>query len=550
MKRNSFIKVLTLCVILCTFFTQNIYATDVQKFLCDGNIELSGVADDSERDSHLGVIITKQDMDWLDETVWKEPQNNQIVFADDIETDFDGKYKFNIFLEEMGTYNVTVGTGQYKIVFTDAKANADTLERMNTAASGEEVYSILKTSKAVQALILDDEIFLKLYEESDDVLQKLSEIIYEEIKKNKITDADECTEMVYKACAAVMLNGDSKYVIDNIDSYITYMHLDKINLDKYYNKSCAKYITTLIKNEKINSLSNMNHRLFEAILLANIRYNDSISNLKSMLEDYADELETKASKVTDSLVRSMVGKTYTLDQVKSYINSYTEPTSDRGNGGGSSGTVTDRKTTSGVIPPKIETASPITGEIIPNEEVGRFEDLDTVPWAEQFIKKLALKGIIEGRTSRCFCPNESITREEFVKLLVSVFSINVIGEDMRFDDVTSDDWYYPYVKCAYNAGIITGISASEFGAGQPITRQDMAVMTARAAYIAGLELTNVYEEKEFADEEMFSDYAVEDIHALQRAGIMKGDDTESFAPNANSTRAEAAVVISAIYDLL
>ena len=131
-----------------------------------------------------------------------------------------------------------------------------------------------------------------------------------------------------------------------------------------------------------------------------------------------------------------------------------------------------------------------------------------------------------------------------------VLSLNVIGEEPGFTDVSETDWFYPYVKTAYNAEIITGISEDFFGAGQEITRQDMGVMTTRALRISGVEPTAVAAETDYADEADIADYALEAAHALQKAGIMKGNENGAFLPRDNATRAEAAVLIYGIYGRL
>lgn len=559
---NSYMRILirpvAVSAVLCIFGVQAVYAEDVQKFLCDGNIQITGTTDEAEPGDTLGVFITDEKFDWLDENLWKSEPIDSIIYTDEITVGENGEYTFDIFLDEMGTYNVFVGSKSYKILFTDAQTNADMIERVNSAGSSSELYDILKTPEAVQALILDDDIFMGIYNDSGEALKKLADIIYEESKNNKITDTNEYIDMVYKACIAVMLNGDSVISVSDIDNYKDYLLLDKIGLDKYYNKSYSVYATELIKKEKITSVSDFDERLMEALLLSNIRYNDSISNLVSMLKEYADELSISPDKITETLVRSMVGKTYTLDELKNYVNSSSSSSSSSSSGGGNSGggssgggtTVRQPSGSGGGLPSSVTTSESMNGTVIPNDKIAYFDDLRTVPWAEQAINKLALKGIISGRAEGMFCPNENITREEYVKLLVTVFSLNVVGDDMSFDDVDESSWYYPYVNCAYNAGIITGVSESIFGTGQPITRQDMAVMTARAAYIAGLELTEQNEESEYGDETDIADYAAEDVHMLQKAGLMVGDDAGCFVPKANATRAEAAMVISAIYDLL
>ena len=172
-----------------------------------------------------------------------------------------------------------------------------------------------------------------------------------------------------------------------------------------------------------------------------------------------------------------------------------------------------------------------------------FEDLEGYEWAEEYIQALFEKGIVKGKGQRLFCPGDAVTREEFVKMITEAYSLNVVGNDMAFEDVGEDDWFFPYVKSAYYAGIINGVSETCFGAGQPITRQEMAVIADRASYVAGVGLTESAEKTVFADGAEIDDYAAEAVEKLQRAKILNGDENGRFNPHGAATRAETAKVI-------
>ena len=157
---------------------------------------------------------------------------------------------------------------------------------------------------------------------------------------------------------------------------------------------------------------------------------------------------------------------------------------------------------------------------------------------------------IAGKTKTEFCPNDSITREEFVKLLTAAFSLDVVGSGMQFEDVKETDWYYDYVRSAYYAEIVNGVSETLFGAGQPITRQDIAVMSYRAANISGVEISSKAEAITFLDEGAIAEYAYEAVKVMQSGGILNGDENRNFRPVEHATRAEAAKIIFSIYQLM
>ena len=80
-----------------------------------------------------------------------------------------------------------------------------------------------------------------------------------------------------------------------------------------------------------------------------------------------------------------------------------------------------------------------------------------------------------------------------------------------------------------------------FGTGLEITRQDAAVMLARAI---GAENG----EGSFSDDSEIADYAKGSVYALKDKGIISGREDGSFDPYGKCTRAECAVMISKAID--
>ena len=146
--------------------------------------------------------------------------------------------------------------------------------------------------------------------------------------------------------------------------------------------------------------------------------------------------------------------------------------------------------------------------------------------------------IINGYEDGSFKPNNSITREEFVTIIVNAFGLKNDGAVSDFEDVSSNDWFYTYVSSAVDAGIVSGISDNSFGTGMNITRQDVAVLVARA-----LKAENGVSSESFADDEEISAYASDSVYFLKDAGIISGRDGNRFVPKDECTRAECAVII-------
>ncbi len=102
------------------------------------------------------------------------------------------------------------------------------------------------------------------------------------------------------------------------------------------------------------------------------------------------------------------------------------------------------------------------------------------------IAALATRGIINGKTDTTFDPDATMTRAEFAAVIVRGLGLPEITESV-FVDIPSDRWYAGYVGAAYHYGIIKGISSTNFNPEGTISREEAAVMVARAAKLCGMD---------------------------------------------------------------
>ncbi|MBR5504940.1 MAG: S-layer homology domain-containing protein [Clostridia bacterium] len=229
--------------------------------------------------------------------------------------------------------------------------------------------------------------------------------------------------------------------------------------------------------------------------------------------------------------KAIVGKTYqTLAALAEAINENIKtdaPPSQRpssGSGGGSS-----------VIPaPPVVT--PVGGNDAPS--ASGFADMAGYEWAADAVSALKNMGVINGKSDSSFAPADNVTREEFVKMLISLLGISVNGATADFADADKGAWYYPYISAAANGGIVNGVGNGVFGVGMNITRQDIATIACRAMGITASDALVT-----FSDEASIADYAKDGVAALASHGIISGMGDGSFAPTANATRAQAAKIL-------
>lgn len=171
-----------------------------------------------------------------------------------------------------------------------------------------------------------------------------------------------------------------------------------------------------------------------------------------------------------------------------------------------------------------------------------FSDLEKTHWAYDAVCELKDKNIISGDGDGYFRPEDSITREEFLKILLLAFGVEIKAGSDSFSDVSEGSWYEDYVSTAYALGITKGKDNDSFGVGDKIKREEMAVFVQRMAAIKGLSLPQGGKPS-FDDEEEINDYAKAAVSSLSESGIINGMGNNLFMPAQNSTRAEAAVII-------
>lgn len=166
-------------------------------------------------------------------------------------------------------------------------------------------------------------------------------------------------------------------------------------------------------------------------------------------------------------------------------------------------------------------------------------------WAKADIEYLASLGIVNGKSEGAFCPDDLLTRAEFVKILAvaSHEDLSAYGGGGVFSDVTTDKWYNPYVNWANQKGVVKGITAETFEPNQNINRQDMAVMLYRYAGVMGITLSENSNSAQFADDGSIAGYAKEAVYIMRSMGIINGMGQNNFAPLNNATRAQACAIV-------
>lgn len=170
-----------------------------------------------------------------------------------------------------------------------------------------------------------------------------------------------------------------------------------------------------------------------------------------------------------------------------------------------------------------------------------FEDVPATYWGYDYIMDLYENGIVNGTTATLFMPEANVTRAEFTKMAAGIFGLTATSTVSQFTDVPAGEWFTPYVIAASEAGIVQGVSETEFAPNDNVTREQMAAIIGRQLGTTSTAAIT------FTDAASIEDYARPYVAALAEAGYLTGDETGAFNPKNNATRAEAAALLDRVY---
>lgn len=501
-------------------------------FANDGYIELGGTMSFADENSFvvLSVVGGKNSGGSA------MPDGGNILYVSEKNASAKGEWNFDFALENSGFYTAYVGskaldenevTEFYFINITKFDAAAAALNNAETEA---EISEILKNSAAD----------LGVPSTGINNTESVSKLLKSELDGKSVPEPKEMQRLLKICCMIADLNGGK---ISTLKEYADVLCKD--------GAACADYLTDTVLGDACEKLSKKGfggseefYNKAEDVIIVSAINNGSADTVKDILSDYKTKLVTNGVSISDKLAEAMTKQSFSdIADVKKFIANYTESgsggnssSSGSGGSGGSGSSFGSKNTYSGK-----EAELPNTGDE-DSKMIYPFDDIADIPWAADAITQLSYRGVLNGKSERIFMPNDNVTREEFAKITAIGFGLNLINTECPFDDVDENDWAYPYIRSAYKAGIIKGVSDTEFGYGQNITREDLCVMIDRMIEIGELTLPQNNESVTFADEGAVSEYAKESVHRLARADIVSGDGT-NFNPKAYATRAEAAKIV-------
>ncbi len=179
-----------------------------------------------------------------------------------------------------------------------------------------------------------------------------------------------------------------------------------------------------------------------------------------------------------------------------------------------------------------------------------FSDVKESKWFYPAVKTVYDAGFMEGKSGKKFEPDATMTRAELVTLLSRLAGADVsgYGSAVNFKDMKKKSWFTDAVGWAVKSSLVNGYEDNTFRPNDPILRQELASLLIRFFEYVGLEMRDAPEITAFSDISSVPKWARDNVEALRRTGLIKGDDAGRFNPKNTASRAEVATITMRMLD--
>lgn len=177
----------------------------------------------------------------------------------------------------------------------------------------------------------------------------------------------------------------------------------------------------------------------------------------------------------------------------------------------------------------------------PEEPAMPFTDVNEGDWFYDVVLYAYDNGLMTGVSATEFAPNTATTRGMIVSMLARLEGVTS-AESAGFTDVADNDWYATAVNWAASEGIVNGFEDDTFRPNAPITREQMAAILYNYADYKGYDVSARADLSDYADAASISSWA-EDVLAWANAeGLINGMTATTIDPQGATTRAQTAAM--------
>ena len=169
-----------------------------------------------------------------------------------------------------------------------------------------------------------------------------------------------------------------------------------------------------------------------------------------------------------------------------------------------------------------------------------FIDIAPNAWYKDAVQYAYDNGLMTGVSDTEFAPEATTTRAMIVSILARLENVTS-AEAAGFADVSADDWYAIAVNWAASAGVVSGTGDGNFSPNAAITREQLAAMLMNYSAWKGEDVSARADLSAYSDQP--STWAEETVSWAVAEGLISGVTNTELQPQGNATRAQVAAIL-------
>ena len=169
-----------------------------------------------------------------------------------------------------------------------------------------------------------------------------------------------------------------------------------------------------------------------------------------------------------------------------------------------------------------------------------FSDIAPDAWYKDAVQYAYDNGLMTGVSATEFAPEQTTTRAMIVSILARLEGVTT-AEAAGFADVNDNDWYATAVNWAANVGVVNGYEDNTFQPNTAITREQLAAILMNYAAYKGEDVSNRADLTSYTDQP--STWATETMSWAVAEGLISGVTNDQLQPQGNATRAQVAAIL-------
>ena len=170
-----------------------------------------------------------------------------------------------------------------------------------------------------------------------------------------------------------------------------------------------------------------------------------------------------------------------------------------------------------------------------------FSDIAPDAWYKDAVQYAYDNGLMTGVSATEFAPEQTTTRAMIVSILARLEGVTT-AQAAGFADV-NDEWYAPAVNWAANVGVVNGYEDNTFRPNTAITREQLAAILMNYAAYKGYDVSARADLSHYSDADSISSWANDVLLWAVAEGLLTGVTDDTIAPQAHATRAQVAAIL-------